>query len=144
MRVTNRNTRVKCVEKSYEMRPLFLLEIEGVEYISSGRLFVENTPGNIEKLVKKHGFRKYLDELFAQPWIGLDEVTNAVAMFRDCTSLVSFDADMPALRRAPGMFAYCINLASPSAGMSALKLANEVQFLNIHLALVISSRLIHG
>jgi len=83
---------LKYIEKSFEGKPSFLIEIDGVEFISNGCVFKENTKENIESLVEKYNSKVYIDELLSSKDIeSLLEVTNMYSMFRGAKY---FDGDI--------------------------------------------------
>ena len=109
---------LKYVQKSFEYKPSFLIELDGIEYISNGCVFAENTDKNIESLIKKFECEEYLIELFNSDISGFENVTDARCMFYGCELLTSFNADMSNVTDARFMFRGCESLTSFNADMS--------------------------
>ena len=73
---------LKYVENSYKNGPSFLIEMDGIEYLSNGCVFIENTKENIEELVERYNCKNYIDELLNSKDIeDISEVTNMSFMF---------------------------------------------------------------
>jgi surface protein len=78
---------LKYIETSDVGKPSFLIEIDGVEFISNGCVFIENTKENIDDLLKEYDCKVYIDELLNSKDIeSLSKVTNMSHMFRGAKS----------------------------------------------------------
>ena len=113
--MTKISNKIKYIEKSFEDKPSFLIKIEGVEYISNGCVFVENTAKNIELLYSQYDCKAYIQELLDVTWSDISNVTDTRYMFSGCTSLETFSSEIPNVTNAWGMFRGCTSLETFSS-----------------------------
>jgi len=122
-KITN-NTRLRYVANSYGNKPSFLIEMDGVEYISNGCVFTKNTKENIASIVDMFDCADEIKELLEAQWVSMADVVDARWMFKRCTSLTTFEADMPNVRYARCMFEGCKSLTNFEADMPNVKYTN--------------------
>jgi len=104
MKVTRENTKIlHYAEKSFMGKPSFIIQNEGVKYLSNGDTFIEGTEENISKLINKHRWGNYIDELFRSPCLDFANLTDGYSMFEG-TQLSSFEVALPNLTDGRYMF----------------------------------------
>ena len=112
---------LKYVERSFEDKPSFLIELDGIEYISNGCIFAENNSKNIKYLIEFYDCEEYLIELFSSDISGFENVTDGSLMFSGCYTLRSFEEDMSNITNARFMFNCCKSLRSFRADLSSVE-----------------------
>ena len=95
--------------------PLFLIEINGVEYVSFREFFLKNTPNNLAFM----GI-SYVRRLFSSTLCGFENVVDGRGMLYGCDFITSFEIDMPNLTNGDHMFVSCTNLITVKSNVPKL------------------------
>ena len=108
---------IHYVEDSFDGKPSFVIIMiddngNESEWISNGCKFVENTPENIESLIKDYYCKSYIEELLTSDKIKDSELTNGNFMYRGCISLTQ-PGDYPNLTNGEYMYYGCKSLTLP-------------------------------
>jgi len=111
--LTDENFKIlRYVEKSFGESPSFILQLDGVEYISNGKnIFIENTKENQEKIIEEYDVKEELERLLNAPLLQDNTtVLDMSYMFAGCKFIVSVELDTANVTNMQEMFSWCSSL----------------------------------
>jgi hypothetical protein len=92
------------VEKSFDNKPSFIIEMSDGEYISNGCLFAKNTKEIKAYLMSEYVCKEELNELLNAPPIEMKDLVNGNYMFDGCYALTEWTEALPQLENGDCMF----------------------------------------